>query len=50
VRTRHFTELLVWQRAMQLARSVYEIAEQFPKRELFGLSSQPPPGCGFSAE
>ena len=25
---------------MQLARSVYEVTEQFPKREIFGLSSQ----------
>jgi four helix bundle protein len=40
MRTRHFTELLVWQRAMGLARSVYEVTENFPKREMFGLCSQ----------
>ena len=40
MRTRHFTELLVWQRAMGLARSVYEVTEHFPKREMSGLCSQ----------
>ena len=40
MRTRHFTDLLVWQRAMGLVRSVYQATEQFPKHELFGLTSQ----------
>jgi four helix bundle protein len=40
MRTRHFTELLVWQRSMGLARSVYGITEHFPKQEMFGLCSQ----------
>ena len=40
MRTRHFTELLVWQRSMGLARSIYQVTEYLPKSEMFGLSSQ----------
>ena len=35
-----FRKLLVWQRAHQLALLVYRLAEKFPKREMFGLTSQ----------
>lgn len=35
-----FRELIVWQRAMQLANSVYDLIIKFPKEEMFGLSSQ----------
>ena len=35
-----FRELLVWQRAMQLANRVYDVALTFPKEEMFGLISQ----------
>ena len=39
-RTRHFRNLLVWQRAMELAREVYLRTEEFPKSETFGLRMQ----------
>jgi four helix bundle protein len=40
MKTRCFRDLLVWQQAMNLTRGVYEAAQKFPKREIFGLSSQ----------
>lgn len=30
----------MWQRAVQLAVSVYDLTEQFPKEEIYGLTSQ----------
>jgi len=39
-RTQSYRDLIVWQKAMDLARSVYEISKGFPKQELFGLTSQ----------
>ena len=39
-RTRHYRDLLVWQKAMNLARAVYTQTESFPKSEMFGLQSQ----------
>jgi four helix bundle protein len=35
-----FRELLVWQRAMQLCVAVYRLTRDFPREELYGLSSQ----------
>lgn len=37
---RSFQELHVWQRAMKLAKNVYEITKPFPAEEKFGLVSQ----------
>jgi four helix bundle protein len=39
-RTRHFRELIAWQKAMQPARKVYALTAEFPKSEQFGLVSQ----------
>ncbi|MFZ0306350.1 MAG: four helix bundle protein [Terracidiphilus sp.] len=39
-RTRHFRDLLVWQKAMKLARQVYLLTEGFPNSETFGLRMQ----------
>lgn len=39
-RTRHFRDLIAWQKAMRLARNVYAASEQFPRAEQFGLTSQ----------
>ncbi len=39
-RTRYFRDLLVWQKAMELAREVYLRTEVFPKAETFGLRMQ----------
>ena len=35
-----FTKLLIWQKAMDLVDAVYEATEDFPKTELFNLTSQ----------
>lgn len=35
-----YKDLLVWQKAKSLAVAVYRTTEQFPKHELFGLTSQ----------
>ena len=35
-----FENLIVWQKAVQLADMVYEITAKFPKEELYGLTSQ----------
>lgn len=40
MKTRHFRDLLVWQRSMTLAASIYTLTERFPKREIFGLTAQ----------
>jgi four helix bundle protein len=35
-----FRDLVVWQKSMQLTVSVYELTKQFPREELYGLTSQ----------
>ena len=35
-----FRDLLVWQRAIDLTTEIYRLTEEFPKSELYGLSSQ----------
>jgi len=40
MKTRHFRDLQVWQRSMILARNVYSATQNFPKSEMFGLTSQ----------
>jgi four helix bundle protein len=35
-----FRELKVWKKAVDLALLVYELTSEFPKREMYGLSSQ----------
>jgi four helix bundle protein len=37
---RSFKDLLVWQRALQLAKHVYNLTRSFPPDERFGLTSQ----------
>ena len=39
-RTRHYRDLIVWQKAMDLARAVYLETEKLPKTEVFGLLVQ----------
>lgn len=39
-KVKSFQDLAVWQRAMQLANKVYDAALEFPKEEVFGLTSQ----------
>ena len=35
-----FRDLSVWQKSMDLAERVYTSTEQFPRSEMFGLTSQ----------
>jgi hypothetical protein len=35
-----FKDLIVWQKAHAFVLDVYKFTEKFPKRELFGLTSQ----------
>ena len=35
-----YRDLIVWQRAIQMTLAVYKATEDFPSRELYGLSSQ----------
>jgi four helix bundle protein len=40
MKVKQFRDLKTWQRAMVLAREVYEVTRSFPKEEMFGLTSQ----------
>ena len=35
-----YKDLIVWQKAMELVVLIYELTEQFPKSEVYGLTSQ----------
>ena len=35
-----FRNLLIWQKAMALVTKIYKTTQQFPKEEIFGLTSQ----------
>jgi four helix bundle protein len=35
-----YKQLIVWQKSMELAETVYKVTELFPKTELYGLVSQ----------
>jgi four helix bundle protein len=35
-----FRELLVWQRSMELTVVIYRLTQDFPREEMFGLTSQ----------
>jgi four helix bundle protein len=39
-RTRHYRDLIAWQKAMDLARNISEATEEFPNSETFGLRMQ----------
>lgn len=39
-RAKTFEDLLVWQKAHSFTLAVYHLSEAFPKREIYGLSSQ----------
>jgi len=39
-KTKSFKDLIVWQKARDLAIAVYKLTEQFPNSELYGLTSQ----------
>ena len=35
-----YKDLIVWQRAMELVVAIYQITEQFPRSEIYGIISQ----------
>ncbi len=35
-----FRDLIIWQKGLIIAKSVYEVTKSFPKEEMFGLTSQ----------
>jgi four helix bundle protein len=37
---RSFRDLVVWQRSIQLAVSIYSLSRDFPREEVYGLTSQ----------
>jgi four helix bundle protein len=37
---RSYRDLLVWQKALDLAVLIYHLSEKFPKSEIYGLTSQ----------
>ena len=37
---RNYSELIAWQKAMDLVQEIYRATKQFPKEELYGLTSQ----------
>lgn len=39
-KSRHFTELIVWQKAHQFVLNVYILTRHFPREETYGLVSQ----------
>ncbi len=40
MKTQSFKDLIVWQKAYQLAIEVYKVTQNFPKNELYGLAQQ----------
>jgi four helix bundle protein len=37
---KHFRQLVVWQRSMELAMLIYQVTRSFPREEIYGLTSQ----------
>jgi len=37
---KHYQELIAWQKAMDLVEEVYKVSRNFPREELYGLTSQ----------
>lgn len=37
---KNFQDLIVWQKAHQFVLSIYRLSDGFPKREMYGLTSQ----------
>jgi len=40
VKIKSFTELTVWQRAHELSLAVYKLTSGFPRKKIFGVTSQ----------
>jgi four helix bundle protein len=37
---KHYQQLIAWQKAMELAETVYKATATFPREEIYGLTSQ----------
>ena len=37
---KHFKELKVWQKGIEIVKDIYEITKHFPKEEMYGLTTQ----------
>ncbi|CAE6519236.1 Four helix bundle protein [Nitrosomonas nitrosa] len=37
---KNYRELIIWQKAMDLVELIYQVTKNFPKEELYGLTSQ----------
>lgn len=37
---KHFKELKVWQKGIEIVKDIYEITKCFPKEEVYGLTTQ----------
>ena len=35
-----YKDLIVWQKSIELVKSIYELTTHFPKEEIYGISSQ----------
>ncbi len=40
VKINSYKDLVVWQRSIEMVVAIYELTEQFPKEEIYGLTSQ----------
>ena len=40
MKVKHYQELIVWQKAMDLVEEVYQMSKAFPRDEIYGLTSQ----------
>ena len=40
MKVKTYQELIVWQRSMDLIEAVYQISRDFPREEIYGLTSQ----------
>jgi four helix bundle protein len=37
---KHYKDLIAWQKAMDLVQAVYDVTDEFPKREVYSLTDQ----------
>jgi carbamoyl-phosphate synthase large subunit len=40
IKPTHYKELIIWQRSMELAKSIYRLTAMFPVEEKYGLAAQ----------
>lgn len=40
MKVKKYSDLVVWQRGMDLVEEIYRVTKRFPKEELYGLTSQ----------